>query len=183
MKKQRFKVRDFVVFTGCGLVMLGCSLLYKVMPYRISYNFTDSEDKGFYITHLMHSPKYSVGDLVLVCVPDRQLANISLQRKYLSHGPCQYHTAYEIKQIVATYPSYIHIHENQAIVSKTRIEILKQDSLGKPLNSKLHSMSIPAGYYFVLGKTPNSFDSRYYGLVRAEDIKGLAYPLITWRIS
>lgn len=170
----------FFKFIIPALLLLGLISLYKVMPYRLSYNFSNSEAKGFYLLNLSKRKFYTIGELAIICVPDKSLSEIALQRGYLGRGQCPYGTTYEVKHIAGVYPMYLQVNNHIIVVNKHKIRILYQDNKGRALMSKLKTTIIPPNYYFVVGKTNNSFDSRYYGLVPAEFIKGIAYPLFTW---
>lgn len=50
------------------------------------------------------------------------------------------------------------------------------DSLGRPLPI-INSQVIPSGYYYTYSPAVRSYDSRYWGLVRKDEILGKAHPL------
>ncbi|MBP9741781.1 MAG: conjugative transfer signal peptidase TraF [Burkholderiales bacterium] len=177
---MKIKIIIFFKFVIPALLGLGLISTYKLVPYRLSYNFSNSEAKGFYLLDVRKRNYYRMGDLVIVCIPDKNLANIALERGYLSKGQCSYGTAYEVKHIAALFPMMVEINQHTIAINNHKIRILYRDNKGIPLMSKLKIGVIPENYYFVLGKTNNSFDSRYYGLVPVEFIKGVAYPLFTW---
>ena len=52
-----------------------------------------------------------------------------------------------------------------------------RDRYGKEVYNYYYNDVIPEGYYFVMGTHPDSYDSRYYGLVWSGYIIGKAYPL------
>lgn len=51
------------------------------------------------------------------------------------------------------------------------------DSHGVPVSHFTWNGKIPEGYYFVMGDSLRSYDSRYWGFVKKEWIIGKAYPL------
>ena len=54
----------------------------------------------------------------------------------------------------------------------------KERSLkGEPLNNFVFNGKIPAGKLFVLGDSKDSFDSRYLGFVKVDDVKAIVYPV------
>ena len=56
--------------------------------------------------------------------------------------------------------------------------VLAADRLGRPLPSWPHCRRLEAGELFLLSSTnPVSFDSRYFGPVRAAAVIGVAHPL------
>jgi|JFJP01.1.fsa_nt_gi conjugal transfer pilin signal peptidase TrbI len=54
---------------------------------------------------------------------------------------------------------------------------LEKDSLGNPLPQFQFSGKIPIGSLFMIGENPDSYDSRYYGLIQTNRIIGKAMPL------
>lgn len=55
--------------------------------------------------------------------------------------------------------------------------ILKKDSKGKELPVFSFTGPIPADHYFMMGTNPRSFDSRYFGLIHANDFIWKAIPI------
>jgi conjugative transfer signal peptidase TraF len=58
--------------------------------------------------------------------------------------------------------------------------ILTLDRRGAPLTAWTSCRALAADEIFVLGDTPNSFDSRYFGPVRRADVEGIYREVITW---
>ena len=62
-----------------------------------------------------------------------------------------------------------------------KLDCLQHDDKGLPLNCTAFSGVIPEGKVFVYGKSSNlSFDSRYFGLVDKQYIKGVGGLLWQW---
>ncbi len=51
------------------------------------------------------------------------------------------------------------------------------ERLGQPPEAFARSFIVPDGHYFGVGKSDNSFDSRYFGLIRQDQIIGKAWRL------
>ena len=49
---------------------------------------------------------------------------------------------------------------------------------GRTIEPFIYNGIVPAGNYFVMGNSPDSFDSRYFGFVEKKSIIALAYPII-----
>ncbi len=49
---------------------------------------------------------------------------------------------------------------------------------GEPLAAFQFSGAVPADMFFVTGHHKDSYDSRYFGFLRKEDVKAIAYPII-----
>jgi type IV secretory pathway protease TraF len=48
---------------------------------------------------------------------------------------------------------------------------------GQAIEPFQYSGKIPKGYFFAIGTNINSFDSKYFGLVKNEQVKKILYPL------
>jgi signal peptidase I len=48
---------------------------------------------------------------------------------------------------------------------------------GERVDNFKYSGIVPAGSFFVMGHTIDSFDSRYFGFIRTGDLKKIAHPL------
>lgn len=51
------------------------------------------------------------------------------------------------------------------------------ERLGRPAAAFRRSLTVPDGHYFVIGQSPDSFDSRYLGLIQREQVRGTAWRL------
>lgn len=83
------------------------------------------------------------------------------------------------KRVVGVEGERISFKANTLEINRRPIgSLLTHNSKGKPLHV-FPSKRIPAGYVFVAGDDPRSFDSRYeeFGLVKIEHIAGRSLPL------
>lgn len=55
--------------------------------------------------------------------------------------------------------------------------LLLSDKLKKPKSRYARDEFVPKDHYWFMGKTSDSFDSRYWGYVAKQDIIGKAYPV------
>lgn len=169
-----------IKFKALMMLLFMLIVLPKFVPYRLAINYSNSAPRGLYLMHLSNTGHYKVGDLVVVCIPDKELADTYIQRKYISTGSCEFNTAYEVKRIAAVQNTSIVVQNGIIKFNNTQLNIFNKDSKNRPMLSKLKSVVIPAEHYFVVGGVAHSLDSRYYGLVDRSFIKGYAYPLKTW---
>ena len=77
-----------------------------------------------------------------------------------------------VKYIAAKEGDSVKIIRNSVFINGKEICKLKPNGKFSPIMDQI----IPAGYVFVMGTHPDSFDSRYewFGLVKKEDIQGKA---------
>jgi len=82
-----------------------------------------------------------------------------------------------VKYIAAEAGDSVKIVKNSVFINGREICKLKINANFSPIMDQI----IPAGYVFVMGSHPDSFDSRYeeFGLVKTSDIEGKAIGL--WR--
>ena len=53
------------------------------------------------------------------------------------------------------------------------------DSLDRPLTSSLLPLKLGNNEYLIFGDEASSYDSRYFGIIKTDNIKGNAYPIYT----
>ncbi len=89
---------------------------------------------------------------------------------------------YILKPIVAGPGDRVDTTTGYLTINGRRIApIMTCDSAGRPLPVWRDSRQLGPGEFFVFsGRIPNSFDSRYFGPVRREQIESVRRPLVTW---
>ena len=143
-----------------------------ILMQQVIYNPTISLPRGYYFTY--PGIKFKTGDLVLICVSDKLRLEVmhKLGLPY-SDDDCPLQTPYLLKQIIAVegdqmeiipdgvkVNGYLHPH-SRSFSSYRQINLLPQP-LGK--------FKLKDGEYFVIGQTPYSYDSRYFGIIKRDQI-------------
>ena len=176
----RSRLRARIVLAGlsaCGLAALAWAAFVQPLP-RLIYNPSDSVPVGWYrVKPLDHRAtslprSLSVGSIVLTLLP-ADAAALAAQRGYLpAHVPL-------LKRVGAVAPQHVCIVAGQVRIDGVPVAaVLAADRLGRPLPSWPHCRRLEAGELFLLSSTnPVSFDSRYFGPVRAAAVIGVAHPL------
>ena len=176
----RLRVRARLVLAGlsaCGLAALAWASFVHPLP-RLTYNPSDSVAVGWYrvdpLDRRTSSPprRLEVGSIVLVPLP-AEAAALAAQRSYLpTRIPL-------LKRVGAVAPQEVCV-----IGGSVRIDgvpsaaVLSADRWGRPLPSWSQCRRLRPGELFLLSVTnPASFDSRYFGPVRAAAVIGVAHPL------
>jgi conjugative transfer signal peptidase TraF len=159
-----------------------------VLAFHLELNRTESGPLGIWRAYPDRVP--AVGDVARFCMPPEQ-AQTTAGRPYAGGargGSCPFHTWMLAKPVVAGpgdtvvhAPGFVQINGRTLPLSATRT----RDSEG---------LVVPTAPYgsFVLGRgefwvhspyADGSFDSRYVGIVRDEQMRGTLQPVLTWLTS
>ncbi|WP_170113381.1 signal peptidase I [Ahniella affigens] len=85
-----------------------------------------------------------------------------------------------VKQLIGVAGDRLEIRQQALYVNDQRVAIINPVILAKAglLQSRLADQAvIPEGEVLLLGVAPNSFDSRYFGLIHRTQLRGQALPL------
>ena len=168
----RLRLRARIVLaslSACGLAALAWAAFVQPLP-RLVYNPSDSVPIGWY--RIGSSDALHVGAIVLTTLPP-DAAALAAQRRYLTaRVPL-------LKRVGAVAPQHVCVFDALVWIDGVPVAaVLAADRLGRPLPSWPHCRRLEAGELFLLSSTnPVSFDSRYFGPVRAAAVIGVAHPL------
>ena len=174
--RPRSRWRAHLVLAGlsaCGLAALAWAAFVSPLP-RFVYNPSDSVAVGWYRID-PRKPGASaphVGSLVLVPLPAAAAA-LAARRGYLPWGiPL-------LKPVAAVAPQRVCVTDDRVRIDGVPVAaVLRRDGMGRPLSSWQQCRRLRPGELFLLGTTnPASFDSRYFGPVRASAVLGIAHPV------
>ena len=145
-------------------------LILKYLHIGFIKQVTPSMPEGWYFTY--PTDELQKGDNV-VFIPNKQTEDYILSRKWLPRNiPL-------LKKIVGIPGDYLCIKEGATYINEKWVaKIYSQDSNGDALPVFKYCANIPKDQYFMQGiGNPHSFDSRYYGLVRKDQIRSKAVKL------
>lgn len=178
--RPRSRLRTRIVLAGlaaCGLAALAWASFVHPLP-RLIYNPSDSVPVGWYRVDPLHhragSPPrpLSVGSIVLASLPP-DAAALAAQRGYLPAGVPL------LKRVGAVAPQEVCIAGGIVRIDGVPLAaVLRADRWGRPLPSWQHCRHLEPGELFLLSVTNlSSFDSRYFGPIRASAVIGIAHPI------
>ena len=168
--RSRLRARIVLAsLSACGLAALAWAAFVQPLP-RLVYNPSDSVPIGWY--RIGSSDALHVGAIVLTTLPP-DVAALAAQRRYLpARVPL-------LKRVGAVAPQHVCVFDALVWIDGVPVAaVLPADRLGRPLPSWPHCRRLEAGELFLLSSTnPASFDSRYFGLVSASAVIGVAHSL------
>lgn len=159
-----------VIFSSLCLLFIIVWLLDNIITQNISI----SEPIGYYVK-LPISGKIKRGDKYLICITNKQYIGI-LKNLGLPNTPnqCQSNAPYLIKQVAGIPNDIVKITKDGVLINNK----LQPNSFSFKSAHGISLNPIPIGYktilgkdeYFLLGITPHSVDSRYFGIVKKAQI-------------
>ena len=171
--------RLFAFLTGLLLIAIAIHALHLVM------NTTSSMPVGIYNVESLTKP-VTAGDIVVVC-PPLEAAVLARERGYLVRGSCAGGVVAMIKIVLATAGAWVDVEPHGLSVNGVRVSksaTTDRDTSMRPLNHVTFGRHrIPVGYIWLWSPHPNSWDSRYYGMVPVKNVRGtasLVLPLGPW---
>jgi len=174
--RQRARLVLAALVAG-GLAALAWASFVSPLP-RLVYNPSDSVAVGWYRIDPLarHAgslpPATHFGSIVLVPLPATAAA-VAARRGYL---PLRIPL---LKPIAAVAPQQVCIAEGIVRIDGVPVAAsLRTDGMGRPLHAWSACRRLRPGELFLLSTTnPASFDSRYFGPVRADTVLGVAHPI------
>jgi signal peptidase I len=154
-------------------------LVLTFLPQNIYKNVTPSIRLGYYlgvpIIRDIH-PK----DLVIFCLNNEVYVKY-LQKLHLKmNNQCSNKMPYFIKRIVASQGAVVTINDfgidvnYMHIANTTPLRHIDNNLLK---HVYINNYQLKAGEFIVLGDIPSSYDSRYFGIIRRQDILKIAYEI------
>ncbi len=153
---------------ACGAIAIALlGLAHAGLKDRFLYNFSSSVPPGLY---LRDDEPLALGSFVTVRAVD-VAADYARQRNFTDQGDRF------IKRVAALAEVQICAQGDEVIVGLLRVERQTHDARGRVLPTWNGCLVLGADEVFLLGDTSDSFDSRYFGVVKTSQIEGLWRPL------
>lgn len=153
-----------VIIAGIGLVLIA-------LRGTIAINISESLPVGIYLQKGSEDVKR--GDIVLFY--STRINQDAAERGYIRKG------SKLGKRVVAIEGDHLQTGKKTIIkgqVISTKIQL--KDSQNRPMEIFEYQGKVPPGHIFVIGDTPGSYDSRYYGFVQKSDIQKKLKPIFVW---
>ena len=159
----------------CMDIGLAALLMPLAIPNRVQivYNPSDSVPRGWY--RIVPTDSLQVGSIVLARIP-APAAALAAQRGYLPTG------IHLLKRIGAIEPQRVCVDGDSVRIDDVALAVvMRADERGRPLSVWPQCRRLAHGELFLLSSANlASFDSRYFGPIRASNVIGSAQPLWTW---
>lgn len=162
---NRWAVLGFTV-----TVLSVAALIADHAPAAALINESPSLAKGLYVRAAGEGP--SVG--AIVATPQPAIARAYLRRQGM---PAQ---VLLIKRVAAAAGDRVCAQGDRLILPGRIVPVLARDRQGVALPAWSGCRRLGPGELFLLGDTPGSFDSRYFGPVPARAIEGVYREGVTW---
>lgn len=163
-KRARFAVSAWCLFAA----------LHAAVKAPLVINLSASVPRGIYLKQ--HEGKIKRGSLVLVCPSEKAIWRLVAQSRSVVRGSgCGGTLAPLIKEIAAVEGDTVEVTTGGVVLNgtlRTGTALRSFSSRGEPL-PKASSGKIVPGELFLLGASPESLDSRYFGTVPIQDVKGV----------
>lgn len=164
-KKTSYKDNfAFVLITYTGSLLPGL--------FNFWFNISSSIPYGLYRIENRYPQK---DDYILFCL-NRKIAKISSQRGYVTQGNCSFQSAPVGKKVVAVQGDHVKISSNGIEINGIKFPFSipqKYDIRMRKLPEFRINRFLDNNEYIVASSKENSYDSRYFGIVRGEEIKGV----------
>lgn len=147
------------------IIILGVVYIVKLYVYNnYCINITPSIPKGIY--KLQDIKNLERNKIVYIEIPDNA-KKIIWKREYLPQ-----HINYLVKYIKGIPGDRVQVKSNSLYINgELKGNIRKYDLQGKKLNSELPiDYVLKENEYILLGANDNSYDSRYFGIIKKEKI-------------
>lgn len=164
-----------VLFTALGT----CAIFAAGAHAGLRMNFTDSAPKGLWLETEISNNTVKRGMLVSICPPDKPVVRLLRDRGYLHAGDCKdTHLMPLGKPIKAIQGDVVRITSGVPVTINNKM-VFNTTAKNNITAWPDGEYTVKPGEVWILSSyDTNSFDSRYFGPVAVENIRGEITPLI-----
>lgn len=165
-------MRSTLALSVTGLTAIALSTVD--VPPRLVWNTSPSLPIGAY--WLEHGA-LSSGDVVAVKLP-QEIANLAADRRYLPRS------ALLLKTVAAIPGTHVCKLGQRIVIERRRVDFAgRYDLGGRPMPRWSGCRRLASRELFLIGRDPQSFDSRYFGPILVNHVVGRARPIWTWPVN
>jgi conjugative transfer signal peptidase TraF len=170
------------LFAGISIVLMAAGMTFLTRHFRVGLTPSDSScSEGFY--RLIDAP-IRRGELVAGCLPVNAEEE-GLTRGYLTNGDCPGGAEPVLKVIFGLPGDEVDVEAGWIAINGKRLTnsaTVTRDSVGRLLTHVMWGKRRVAPHeVWLFGlKNRRSWDSRYFGPIPSQEIRGVAEPLLTW---
>jgi signal peptidase I len=162
------EIRLLPVLFFAAVVGIGGSIL----PSKFAITFTDSLDRRFFLVY-RGNENIRKGDYVLF---PYSIVRDQLEKKYRVRFP--FSADYVVKKVVCAPGEFLESDGMKYYCDGVFLGYAKERSrTGVPTERFVYRGMVPEGKIFVMGTSPDSYDSRYFGFLDRSVVVGKAYPV------
>jgi len=156
------------------LIFAGFIIVCKALSYKIMFQITPSLPKGIY--WIDHPERIERGMICVFEIPQNVYALMKTRGWLPEHLKF-----YLTKPVVAIQGDIVDVSAAGLFINGRYFGPVKQyDSQGLSLPRIYHKYVLSSGEYFFASTYRNSFDSRYFGPVRKDNIRWVEKPLLVF---
>lgn len=155
-----------------GIPLLSMYIVVLLLENLIYKNPSISEPTGYYLS--LPGVSYTRNNLVLTCISDDSYKHVFTELGMHDDGACKNGLPYLLKRIAAVEGDKVEITSSGVLVNGVIQFNSKQYQFGRGVN--LHPLPLGwvrvlrTGELFMLGESPHSVDSRYFGVIYSKDV-------------
>lgn len=176
LKKYPYKFNLFYRFRYLVIVSVALSLM-NYWGARIIFNPSISEPRGYYF--ILKKREYKKNTIVQICINNKDYLEVLRKLKVPFHNrDCKSRMDYLLKTIVAGAGDKVLINKKGVFINGVLQHSSNAINNFRGINLypiKDRRFIVGKHEFFVLGKTPHSYDSRYFGLIKESQIAAEAY--------
>lgn len=164
-------------------VAAGFALALAVRAQDLRFNGSESMPRGVWRTAPLPGWPPERGAVVVAC-PPAAAASMAVERSYLPPGDCPGGSQPLLKPVGAVPGDKVIVGAEALLVEQDAANVLRllpRDGAGRPLaRPEPDVRRVPADEVWLLSaQDPRSWDSRYFGPVWRDAVRGLAVPVLT----
>ena len=178
--KMTLKMLAMIVLTvSAGVFLL--SIIYRLSGIYI--NTTPSFPLGLY--RIVNQP-VTIGAYVSFCPPQGAVFDMAVARRYIKYGDCPGGYGKLLKRVFAQAGDSVSIEQtgirvNGQLLPNSRQLAVDADGHALPQYHLKKQRLGPFEYLLLSDVNPQSFDARYFGLIKRAQIQHVVEPFLTWR--